>query len=88
VCLEIKLGISANDMLIGVLTGKQERSLMVEVPKTDATVSEPASPSDNVTVTQTPESTTVTYFNTYAGRLSPVYYSNATNANTRTECSK
>lgn len=34
-------------------------TLTVEAPKTDITVSEPASPEDNVTVTQTPESTTV-----------------------------
>ena len=35
-------------------------TLIVEAPKTDTTVSEPASPEDNVTVTQTPETTTVT----------------------------
>jgi hypothetical protein len=34
-------------------------TLTVEAPKTDATVSEPASPEDDVTVTQTPESTIV-----------------------------
>jgi hypothetical protein len=34
-------------------------TLTVEAPKTDATVSEPASPEDDVTVTQTPETTTV-----------------------------
>jgi hypothetical protein len=35
-------------------------TLTVETPKTDTTVSEPASPEDDVTVTQTLESTTVT----------------------------
>jgi len=35
-------------------------TLMVEAPKTDATVSEPASPDDEVTVTQDDDSTTVT----------------------------
>jgi hypothetical protein len=35
-------------------------TLIVEAPKTDTTVSEPASPEDTVTVTQTPETTTVT----------------------------
>jgi hypothetical protein len=35
-------------------------TLMVEAPKTDVTVSEPASPEDEVTVTQAPDSATVT----------------------------
>ena len=42
------------------MTNRNPATQAVEAPETDATVSTPASPEDDVTVTQTPETTTVT----------------------------